>query len=308
MILTVTLNPAIDESIEVVGFQVGGVHHVRRVTRRPGGKGVNVARALSCLGHEVVAAGLCGGAAGELLLRGLDEEGIACRFLPISGPTRVNRTIVDPEGGGDTHLIEDGPAVEDAEWRAFLELFGELLGRAELVALAGSLPRGLDESAYAHLVETARRAGVASALDTRGEALRRGEAARPDILKPNAEELAELCGVDPSDEAAVAAAARDLAGEDRTVMVTLGRDGAVLAAPSGSWRARIPPVPAVNTVGSGDAALAGLVSARLRGSGPEDALALAMGCGMANASSDGPGRFDPAEARRLARLVEITPL
>jgi len=306
VILTVTLNPAVDDSIVVPSFHPGGVQRVHRSSRRAGGKGVNVARALAALGHDVIAVGLCGGPTGRFLLSALEQEGLPHQFISTTGDTRTSRTIIDPESGVDTHLIESGPTVSNEEWSAFSDLFGRLSRQAEVVALCGSLPPGLPETTYAELIAVARTCGAMTALDSRGAALRQGAAALPDVLKPNDDELAELCGWASGRDEETASQASKLLG--RAVLVTLGADGALLVTADGAWRATLPAVDSVNTVGSGDAALAGLLSALVNGSDQRQALRLAMGCGMANAASDGPGLFDVAEARRMGASINVSPL
>ncbi|MCP2336927.1 1-phosphofructokinase family hexose kinase [Actinomadura rupiterrae] len=186
MILTVTLNAALDVTYEVGALEQGGSHRVRTVRERAGGKGINVARVAGALGCEVVATGLLGGVVGDLIRDDLDAAGLAHDFLPISGPSRRTLTIVETETGEATVLNEAGPQVRPEEWRAFLDHFRALAESASVVVLSGSLPPGLPADAYAELVRLAPGKVV---LDADGGALTRGVAGRPDVIKPNAEEL-----------------------------------------------------------------------------------------------------------------------
>lgn len=210
MILTVTLNTALDITYRVRSLRPHASHRVSEVTERPGGKGVNVARVLAALGHEVTVTGFAGGHTGAVLRSmlaetpvapvardrgGADAPGaLADALVPVSGATRRTVAVVDERTGDTTQLNEPGPQISPAEWAAFLGRYQELLPGASAVALCGSLPPGVPVGAYAGLVRAARSAGVPVLLDTSGEPLRRGVAARPDVIKPNTEELAELTG------------------------------------------------------------------------------------------------------------------
>ncbi len=194
MILTVTLNTALDVTYTVDALVPHGSHRVGEVTERPGGKGLNVARVLGALGHDTVVTGFVGGATGDVLRSLLAPLPPRDALVPVAGNTRRTLAITDRSTGDTTQLNEPGPQVSPAEWAAFLRTYEELAAGAEAVALCGSLPPGIHVGAYAELVRIARAAAVPVLLDTSGEPLRRGIAARPDLVKPNAEELARLTG------------------------------------------------------------------------------------------------------------------
>ncbi|WP_344520861.1 hexose kinase, partial [Streptomyces rectiviolaceus] len=196
MILTVTLNAALDITYRVPTLTPHASHRVTEVIERPGGKGLNVARVLAALGHDVTVTGFAGGDTGRVLHDRLAREPrVTDALAPVEGATRRTLAIVDAASGDTTQLNEPGPTVTPAEWSAFRESYEDLLRRGmSAVALCGSLPPGVPVGAYATLVRAARAAKVPVLLDTSGEALRRGVAARPDIVKPNADELAELTG------------------------------------------------------------------------------------------------------------------
>ncbi|GFJ82993.1 1-phosphofructokinase family hexose kinase [Phytohabitans houttuyneae] len=246
MILTVTLNPALDLTYAVPALVPGATHRVDGVASRPGGKGVNVARVLHALGEPVVAAGLAGGGTGARLRAELAAAGIEEAFTPIAGETR--RTVVVAAPTGATGFWEPGPEVTAGEWAAFLAGYPALVRRAALVVLAGSLPRGVPADAYARLVEVARAAGAATILDADGPALRHGLAAGPDLVKPNADELAGL-GAPPQRLGA------------RDVVSSHGEAGLVASTSAGSWTAALArPLPG-NATGAGDACVAALARA-----------------------------------------------
>ncbi len=180
MILTVTLNTALDITYRVPGLRPHASHRVTEVTERPGGKGLNVARVLAALGHPVTVTGFAGGSTGATVRASLaGVPGVVDALVPVAGATRRTVAVVDERTGDTTQLNEPGPVVAPAEWNAFQEAYEGLLAGAAAVALCGSLPPGVPVGAYAGLVRTARAAGVPVLLDTSGEPLRRGSPPGP---------------------------------------------------------------------------------------------------------------------------------
>jgi len=289
VILTVTLNTALDITYRVRGLRPHTAHHVTDVVERPGGKGLNVARVLAALGHEVTATGLVGGAAGRSVQGRLTLiPRVVDALVPISGTTRRTVAIVDTHTGDTTQLNEPGPVVTPAEWIAFLEVYAELLRDASAVALCGSLPQGVPVGAYAGLVRAARSAGVPVLLDTSGEPLRRGVAARPDIVTPNLGELAELTGShDPL------TAARDARRRGaRSVIATLGPQGLLAMTPEGRWQATPPTRLHGNPTGAGDSVSAALLSGLVHQLPWPERLSRALALSMATVLAPGAGEFD----------------
>ncbi|MFI5934601.1 1-phosphofructokinase family hexose kinase [Actinoplanes sp. NPDC051494] len=190
MIITVTLNPALDLTYTVDALVPHGTHRVSSVAERPGGKGLNVAAVLHSLGEPVLATGLLGGTTGGRVSALLAVHGVPNSFVSIAGETR--RTVAVADGVDATGFWEPGPTVSEREWTTFLERFGQLVGETDVVAFSGSLPPGVPVDGYATLIRLASAAGAATVLDTSGDALRLGLAASPDLAKPNAHELAEL--------------------------------------------------------------------------------------------------------------------
>ncbi|GAQ54621.1 1-phosphofructokinase family hexose kinase [Streptomyces acidiscabies] len=289
MILTVTLNTALDITYRVRGLRPHTTHRVTDVTERPGGKGLNVARVLAALGHEVTATGFVGGATGKVVQDQLTLiPRVIDALVPISGHTRRTVAVVDTHTGDTTQLNEPGPAVTPAEWGAFLEVYDQLLGSASAVALCGSLPQGVPVGAYAGLVRAARTAGVPVLLDTSGEPLRRGVAARPDIITPNADELAELTGSHDPLRAAQDARRRGA----RSIIASLGPEGLLAMTPEGRWRATPPTRLRGNPTGAGDSAAAGLLSGLLDQLPWPERLSRALALSMATVLAPGAGEFD----------------
>ncbi|WP_309097248.1 1-phosphofructokinase family hexose kinase [Streptomyces sp.] len=303
MILTVTLNTALDITYRVRSLRPHASHRVSEVTERPGGKGVNVARVLAALGHEVTVTGFTGGATGRIVQEKLAAvPGVADALVPVSGATRRTIAVVDEHTGDTTQLNEPGPTITPAEWAAFQEAYADLLHGVSAVALCGSLPPGVPVGAYAGLVRTARAAGVPVLLDTSGEPLRRGVAARPDIIKPNADELAELTGSHEPLRATQDARRRGAGA----VVASLGPDGLLATTREGRWRATPPAPLRGNPTGAGDAAVAGLLSALAEHLPWPDRLTRATALSAATVHAPVAGEFDRGVYEELLTRVAVT--
>lgn len=344
MLLTVTLNAALDLTYRVPRLDVHGSNRVREVTERPGGKGLNVARVLASLGHRTMITGFVGGRTGEslraLLAREFgtaaaeeaDGEGesagavddvqtvgtvgtagavgtpaITDALLPIAGSTRRTVGVVDDTSGSTTQLNEPGPQVSPLEWSAFLDRYAELLRDPALqaVALCGSLPPGVPVGAYAQLVREARAAHVPALLDTSGEPLRRGIAARPELIKPNAEELAGITGITGAAAPLRAARAAQRRGAG-AVAASLGTEGMLLVTRDGTWRATPPRILTGNPTGAGDSAVAGLLSGIVEGLDWPDRLARAVALSAATVRAPVAGEFDARTHAELLPDVTVT--
>ncbi|MGW2109310.1 1-phosphofructokinase family hexose kinase [Streptomyces sp. NPDC001948] len=333
MILTVTLNTALDLTYGVPELVPHASHRVGEMSERPGGKGLNVARVLSALGHRTVVTGFAGGSTGAVLrelLAGLpatDTPGpeaagpeaagreapgpgaptpiapapITDALVAVAGNTRRTIAVVDRATGDTTQLNEPGPLVTADEWTAFLGRYEELLAGADAVALCGSLPPGIHVGAYAELVRAARAAGVPVLLDTSGEPLRRGIAARPDLIKPNADELAQLTGSREPMRATRDARRRGAHG----VIASLGPDGMLAVTPDGIWQATPPARVQGNPTGAGDSAVAGLLSGLVEGLSWPDRLRRAVALSTATVLSPTAGDFDRAAYEELLPRVAV---
>lgn len=305
MILTVTLNTALDVTHRVPRLLPRASHRVTGVAERPGGKGLNVARVLGTLGHPVTATGFAGGPAGTLVRELLaDCPGVTDALVPCAGTTRRTLAVVDETTGDTTQFNEPGPQITAGEWSAFLAHYAELAAGARAVALCGSLPPGVPVGAYATLVRTARTAGVPVLLDTSGEALRRGVAARPEIIKPNSAELAELTG-----SREPLPATRDARRRGAHAVVTsLGPGGLLAATPDGTWQAAPPRTLSGNPTGAGDSAVAGLLSALTEGLDWPARLTRAVALSAATVHAPTAGEFDPRTYEEVRGSVKVTPL
>ncbi|MBV2354712.1 1-phosphofructokinase family hexose kinase [Streptomyces sp. J2-1] len=303
MILTVTPNTALDITYRVAALRPHAAHRVSEVAERPGGKGVNVARVLAALGHEVTVTGLAGGGTGQVLRDRLAAvPGVTEALVGVAGATRRTVAVVDGRTGDTTQLNEPGPHISPAEWAAFLDAYAALLPGVTAVALCGSLPPGVPVGAYAGLVRTARAHGVPVLLDTSGEPLRRGVAARPDLIKPNAAELAELTGSHDSVRATEDARRRGA----RAVVASLGAGGLLAATPEGRWRALPPARLRGNPTGAGDSAVAGLLSALEKRLPWPETLSHATALAAATVRSPVAGEFDRGVYEEVRERVAVT--
>ncbi|MFJ5712110.1 1-phosphofructokinase family hexose kinase [Streptomyces sp. NPDC093105] len=303
MILTVTLNTALDVTYEVPALVPHASHRVARSAERPGGKGVNVARVLAALGHETVVTGFAGGPTGDRLRELLAPvPGLTDALVATEAATRRTLAVVDTGAGDATQFNEAGAAVTAAEWTAFRERYAELLTGAAAVALCGSLPPGVHVGAYAELIRTARAAGVPVLLDTAGEPLRRGIAARPDLVKPNADELAGLTGSRDPHRATQDARRRGA----HAVVTSLGPDGLLAATPDGLWHAA-PPAPVHgNPTGAGDSVVAALLAGLVDATPWPDRLTHATALSAATVAAPVAGEYDPQVLADLLPKIRVT--
>lgn len=309
MIVTVTLNAAVDKTYYVSGFAAGAVQRVRRQIAEPGGKGNNVAKIVRLLGGEAVATGFSAGGAGAFIEERLAARGIGTAFVRIAGESRTCLNIVDEASGASTELLEEGPAVGGAEIADIKEAVGRLGAQASVVVLSGSLPAGAPTDLYAELVGIARASGARVYLDASGEALALGVGARPDLIKPNEEELARLSGRRRLEASQVTETAAKLHGQGiGQVCATLGRQGAVACIDGKLYRVAAPSVAAISAVGCGDAFVAGMAYAEEQGLPAEDRLRMAAAAGAAAAMTDRAGELEPAAYERLLDRVEVLPL
>ncbi len=308
MIITVTLNAAIDKTLEVPNFRLGRRHRSVEQATMPGGKGVNVARALKALGQPVIATGLAGGSTGTRIVEGLTEESVLNDFVRIREESRTNTAVLDHLTGSQTEINERGPAVSDAEIELFRDKLLYLARGAGMCVFAGSLPHGVSADLYAGLIPELQKLGVTTLVDSDGDPLRQAVRAEPSVVSPNATEAEELVGHEFNDD------------EDRTYaleeMAELGAREAIMTVPDGCfarvlvdgaprlYRVRAEEQDAHAAVGSGDAFLAGYVAARYTGGSPRECLRFGVACGAESTQHFGAGVLDPAKVDRLLPEVE----
>ena len=313
MIVTVTMNAALDRTLTVPNFQQGHRHRASEKLTLAGGKGITIARALKTLGVPVVATGLAGGRNGRRILEELSEEAILSDFVRIDDESRTSTAVADPTSGTLTEVMEWGPLVQEAELEVLLEKLDYLARGAELVVFAGTLPRGVADDFYADAIRTLSRRGVLTVLDAEGEPLRAGLEAEPFLVSPNRPEAEAVVGQEFSEDGDFLDALERL--EDfgaRNALITFERGCfASVRVERGQpkrFRAETPTVEAVSSVGSGAVLLAGFMAAWLENATPEDALRRAVAAGAASTLSVGAGRFDPEDVGRLLPDVLVEEL
>jgi 1-phosphofructokinase/tagatose 6-phosphate kinase len=315
MIITVTLNTAIDKTLSVPNFRLGRRHRTVEQTTMPGGKGVNVARVLKALGQPVIATGFTGGATGTRIVEQLTQLSVLSDFVRIREESRTNTAVIDPTNGEQTEINERGPKVSEQEVELFVDKLLYLAKGASVCVFAGSLPRDVDTDIYAKLIRELKRLGVATIVDTDGDPMRRAVRAEPDVISPNVLEAEELVGHEFEDtEEDWGIAARE--------MTELGAHEAIMTMPDGcfarmrpeepnteapQYRVRVasPALETRATVGSGDAFLAGFVAARYMGRRTDECLAYGVACGAESTQHLGAGLIDPDRVQRLLAEIEV---
>jgi 1-phosphofructokinase/tagatose 6-phosphate kinase len=303
MIITVTLNAALDKSLEVPNFRPGRRHRTVDQQTMPGGKGVNIARAIKRLGQPVIATGLAGGATGTRIVEALNDQAILNAFVRCREESRTNTAVLDPTSGVQTEINERGPSITPREMELFREKLLYLAKGASICVFAGSLPRGVEPDVYAGLIREVRKLGVTTMLDTEGEPLRLAVRAEPDVVSPNELEAEELVGHEFT------------SSEDRTQavaeIVRLGAHEAIMTVNDGCYaqvldggvptlyRVTVDEQEARSRIGSGDAFLAGYVAAHYGGRSAVDCLRFGVACGAESTQHIGAGVLEPVKVEKL---------
>jgi 1-phosphofructokinase family hexose kinase len=312
MIITVTLNAAIDKTLAVPNFTLGRRHRAVEQASMAGGKGVNVARTLKALAQPVIATGVAGGPTGTRIIEQLTADQVLNDFFRIREESRTSTAVVDPTSGVQTEINERGPAVSEAELELFVDKLLYLAKGAAICVFSGSLPRGVEPGLYARLIEELNRIGVTTVLDAEGEPLRLATRAAPSVVSPNEPEAEELVGHEFTDEEDRVAGLRSI--------VELGAREAIMTLPSGCLalagadadrrlaRVTVESLEPVSAVGSGDAFLAGYVAARYRGDAADECLRFGAACGAESTQHFGAGVLDPRAVERMLDDVRVEPV
>lgn len=309
MILTVTLNAAIDKRYVVEGFRTGEVNRVKECTYVPGGKGLNVSKPASIYGAEVVATGFAGGHAGAYIEDALKPFGIRSAFYHVDAESRSCINIWDEVNQVQTEFLEPGFTLTEEDFAGFEAKFRQLVQEAKVVAMSGSVPKGLDGTAYQRLVKIVKDAGISVILDTSGKLLEMGIEAIPTMIKPNIDEIRMLTGKRCDDISEIIEAARAIHERGvKIVAVSLGADGSLAVGDDGIFRARVPKIDAVNTVGCGDSMIAGFALGLSKGLPLEETLRLASAISAAAAMREETGFFVMEDMEKLLPQIEITRL
>lgn len=306
MILTVTLNAAIDKRYVVEEFKVGEVNRVKECAYVPGGKGLNVSKPAAVAGAEVVATGFVGGHAGNYIEASLKDYHVKSAFYHLESESRSCINIWDEKNGVQTEFLEPGFTVTESEFQGFVEKFKELVKKADVVAMSGSVPKGLDGTAYQKLVKVVKDAGKKVILDTSGKLLEMGIEACPTMIKPNIDEIRMLTGKECNEIGEIVEAAKEIHARGvEVVAVSLGADGSLAVSDEGVFRAIVPRIDAVNTVGCGDSMIAGFALGFAEGLGIEETLRKASAISAAAALREETGYFVMEDMQRLYPQIKI---
>ncbi len=312
MIVTVTMNAAVDRTLTVPNFRPGHRHRASETLTLAGGKGINVARALKRLEVPVVATGLAGGRTGTRIVEELTAEAILNDFVRIGDESRTSTDVVDPTAGSHTEINEWGPRVHPDELEMLLEKLRYLSRGAAFVVFAGSLPRAVEDDFYAEAIRELNRSQIQTVLDCEGRALELGTEAEPSLVAPNQLEAEGLVGQELTGDEDFALALDRIADIGaRTVLITVESGCYARVREERTVRllkAIAPRTDPVSPAGTGDVLLAGFLAARSAGRAPDEALRSAVAAGAASVLEVGAGRFDPREASRLTGFVDVVEL
>ncbi|GKX27897.1 tagatose-6-phosphate kinase [Vallitalea longa] len=283
MILTITMNPAIDKIYIVDNYKLGEVHRPSRTVASAGGKGLNVARVAKLMGENVAATGVLGGPNGDFIDNEVKKLGIDSRFINISGETRICINVSDTVNQTSTEVLESGPIIDKAEADRFIEEYEAMLSDVKVVTISGSLPKGLPVDFYSLLIDTAKKHDKKVILDTSSKAFIEGMKALPYIVKPNADEIRQVYDGDVNSvEGLVKAIEYFREMGIKLPIISRGKDGCIAGLDDGVYKFTIPPVDVVNTVGSGDSFVAGCAIGLARDFSQIDMIKMGIACGTAN--------------------------
>ena len=289
MIYTVTLNPALDKTVEIRSLRIDSVNRITKMRTDPGGKGINVSKVIQKLGRKSVAAGILGGDTGNAILSALEAMGLETSFRFVEGETRTNLKIVDPAEHTNTDINEPGITLSEEILDSYLKELLEKLVPGDIMVLSGSLPMGSPKDTYYTWVKACKEAGAKVILDADGELFAAGIKASPYLIKPNDNELSGFMGRTLSTPAELAKAARQMMesyGIEK-IVVSMGGAGALFVTKEDTIYAEGLKVPVGSTVGAGDSVVAALAVAEEAGMSLEDTVRLATATGAANVMCSG---------------------
>jgi len=306
MIYTLTLNPGLDKEYTVPFIQHNQVLRTSSIRTDIGGKGFNISRMLNKLGCQSIALGFVGGFTGKLLREGLEKLGIATDLIETADESRTNTSIVDEQGNHYIKVNEPGPHISTSELTRLSGKVSDLAKPGDWWILSGSLPRGVPEHFYAHVIEVISEKGAYAVLDTSANPLRLGCRAHPFLIKPNLFEAGELAGVkaDNLHQSYKLVPILHKFGA-QNIVISAGDTGALLSNGSTIWLGKPPFVQELNPIGAGDAMLAGMIKSMACGETIEQAFALGIACGAAAASLPGTGMPDKEYVEDVLKQVKV---
>jgi tagatose 6-phosphate kinase len=309
VIATVTLNVAIDKRYVIENFKLGTVMRVKECNYTAGGKGLNVSRVAKLMGEDVTATGFIGGHAGEYVAEKLGQTGVKSNFIKIDDESRSCINFFDEASGKQTEFLEPGANVKPEDIDKFLTKLPSIIEGSNVVAISGSVPRGVDTGIYADIIKIVKDKGKKVILDTSGELLKKGIKACPTMIKPNTDEIKALLGVEIDNRAQLIDAAKQLHDSGiPVVVISLGKDGALIVCDDGVFQGITPDIKVVNTVGCGDSMVAAFAVGFARNYSIEDTIKTAMAISTANALRVETGYFLQEDYDRLIKQVEVKKL
>lgn len=302
MIYTVTLNPALDKTVEIPSLTVDSVNRITTMRTDPGGKGINVSKVIKKLGGESTATGILGGATGRAICSALEAMEIKTGFWFVEGETRTNLKVIDPVNHTNTDLNEPGITVSEEILNGLLQELLLKVSQGDIVVLSGSLPKGSPKDTYAVWIKACKKAGAKVILDADGELLKEGLKASPCLIKPNNHELSALLGEKLNTPKELEKAARGLMKKHgiEKIVVSMGSAGALYITEEETLYAEGLKVPVKSTVGAGDSVVAALAISEETGRSLEETVRLSTACGAANVMCSGT---QPAEYKAIAELI-----
>lgn len=282
MILTITANPSVDISYRLDKFNIDDVTRTEYASKDAGGKGIHVGFVLKELGADVIHSGFVGGKLGEYIEEELGKKGQDSRFVKISSPTRNCIAILHE--GNQTEILEQGPSISEEEAKDFLDNIAKIAEGCQVINMSGSLPKGLTSDFYKEIIKYAKANNIFVSVDTSGQTLKDiiNAEVKPDLIKPNETEIAQaldrVIGKDKLKDLLVQEPFKDI----KYIIVSMGKDGALVKAGDKIYNATVPKVLAINPVGSGDSSLAGALYAIEQGKDDQDIIKTSMTCGLLN--------------------------
>ncbi|SCP99698.1 1-phosphofructokinase [Anaerobium acetethylicum] len=305
MIITVTMNTAVDKAYVIEELKKGQVMRVKKCTNTPGGKGLNVARVIKCCGEESLATGFLGGHTGACIKDMLDAQQVQNDFSYTSSETRACINILESDGTS-TELLEPGEPLGQEDVAGFISKFGKIIERCNVVTISGSVPEGVEIDIYEKLIGMAKARNKKVILDTSGMLLKEGIKAGPTMIKPNRDEIEALLGIriNGRDEVIEGAKKIQKMGID-LVAVSLGGDGALVVTKDAVFHGKPPKITTINTVGSGDSMVAAFAVGFERGYDITEMLRYAVAVSAANTLTMTTGNFQMEDMERIYREVAV---